>query len=89
MKDGRLILYDPNFIDKSNILDNISDEPENYFSQLHMINTIEFKRGIEYMRHFKRIRSERSRKVNRVNEGGLFPYYISDPASCHRSCLQP
>lgn len=75
IENSRLSLDDPNFINKSNVLDFVSNGAENYFPQLHLIDTITFKRLIEYMRQFKR-----SKKVNKVNEGGLFSYYIADPS---------
>ena len=37
MKYGRLSLNDPNFIDESNVLDNVSDGPEGYFPRLHLM----------------------------------------------------
>ena len=59
----------------------------NYFPQIHLIDTIEFKHEIEYRGHFERIRSERSKKVNKVNERGLFPYYISGPSRFSENIL--
>ena len=53
MKNGRLSLDDSNFIDESNILDFVSDEPGSYFPQLYQIETIEFKCSSEYRRQFE------------------------------------
>ena len=81
MENGRLSLNDPNFIDESNVLNNVSDGPEGYFPPIHLIDTITFKRPIEYKRQFE------SKKVNRVNEGGLLPYYIADPSKLSKDTL--
>ena len=47
MEHSRLSLDDPDFIDKSNALDFVSDLVENYFHQLHLVVTIQFKRSSE------------------------------------------
>ena len=82
MQTGRLSLDDPNFVDESNVLNNVSDGAENYFPPIHLIDTITFKRPIEYRREF-----ESKQKVNKVNEGGLFPYYIADPSKLSKDTL--
>ena len=72
MKNGRLSPNDPNFIYESNVLDFVSNGSGSCFPQIHLIDTIEFKRPVEYQRH-----SELRKRVNKVNEGCLFLYYIS------------
>ena len=76
MENSGLRLDDPNFIDQSNVLGNISGGPENYFQQLHLIDTITFRRPTEYKKDMER----RHRRLYKTNETGLFLYYIVDPS---------
>ena len=50
MKDGRLSIDDPNFVDDSDVLRHVSDGGDDYFPALHSIDTICFKRPIDYMK---------------------------------------
>lgn len=44
IKNDRITHNDSNFIDKSNVLDLVSDELSGYYIQLYLIDTLQFKR---------------------------------------------
>ena len=82
MKNGRLTLEDPDFIDQSDVLNHVSDGEENYFPPIHLIDTICFKCPSKYMKEAQergKATELALRKARSSNEGGLFPYYIEDP----------
>ena len=85
MESGTLRLDNPNIIDRSNVLDNISDGLENYFTQLHLVDAITFKRPTEYKKDMKR----HSRKLYKANEASLFHTPLQTHLSFHESCLRP
>ena len=98
MENGRLSLNDPNFIDQSNVLNHVSDPAESYFPPLHLIDTIEFKRSIEYMKDVEKCRKKeeeteakkkepKEKKPRSTNEGGLFPYFIANPSKLSQDLL--
>ena len=96
MENGILSLEDPNFVDQRNVLNHVSDDLEDYFLQLHLIDTIELKRPIGYMKeaekHCKKeansVPKAKKKKPRSRKEGGLFPYFIADHSKLPQDLLE-
>ena len=74
---------DPNFIDDSNVLRHVSDGGDEYFPPIHLVDTICFKRPIDYMKEV-----QERHQLRLSNEAGLFPYYIEDPSKLSKDTLE-
>ena len=52
MHNGRLALNDSDFVDESNVTNFVSDETTDYFLQLYLMETIQFKHiSVEFKKH--------------------------------------